>query len=346
MKLTFVVNDVQTEDETYTTIRLARRAAERGHEVALTSLVDSTYEPDGSLSALASRPQRTDHQDDASILADLKDAAPEQITLTDQDVIILRSDPAAELESRPWAPNSGLLFAQLAAEAGVIVLNDPRHLTDASNKTYFQHFPEAIRPRTCITRDPERIKAFIEAEGGRGVIKPLQGSGGQGVFVVKEGAGANLNVMIEATTRDGYAIVQEYLPLAAEGDLRLITLNGKPLKVGDTYACFRRYNDSGDARSNFTAGGKIKMEQPDEDALRLAEICGPKLIADGMYLAGLDIVGDKMMEINVDTPGGIREAEELTGVDFCGAVIEDLERKVGLRDHYGRRFSNREIAMA
>ena len=346
MKLTFVVNDVATEKEDYTTIRLARRARELGHEVALTSLVDSTYEADGRVSATAHRPQGEGHTDDKAILDDIQSAEPEKIMLTDQDVILLRSDPAGELERRPWAPTSGLLFAQLCAEMGVIVLNDPRHLTDASNKTYFQTFPEAIRPRTIITRKESEIRAFIEAEGGRAVIKPLQGSGGSGVFVITENSTSNLGAMIEATIDDGYAIAQEYLPKAADGDLRLITLNGKPLKVGDQYACLRRYNDTGDARSNYTAGGKIMLEQPDKDALRAAELCAPKLIRDGMYLAGLDIVGDKMMEVNVDTPGGINLIEGLCDTDFAGAIIHDLERKVRLRAHYGGRLSNELLAVA
>ena len=180
MKLTFVVNDVQTEKEDYTTIRLARRAVRNGHDVSLTSIVDSTYEPDGHVAALASKPRKTEYEDDADILADLKDAEPTRIRLTEQDVVLLRSDPAQELESRPWAPTSGLLFAQLAASMGVIVLNDPQHLTDASNKTYFQQFPEAIRPATCITRDPEEIKAFMNATSSaadRNMTVPRAGSG-------------------------------------------------------------------------------------------------------------------------------------------------------------------------
>ena len=158
-------------------------------------------------------------------------------------------------------------------------------------------------------------------------------------------SGANLNQMIDAVTRDGYAIVQEYLPKAARGDLRLLMLNGRPLRVDGTYACIRRYNDSGDARSNITAGGKIEMAKPDEDALRLAEIVGPKLMRDGMYLAGLDIVGDKMMEINVDTPGGINMVEDLTGIDFSGVIVSDLERKARLRDLYNHTLTNTELAM-
>lgn len=347
MKLVFVINDIATEKDNYTTIRLTRRAVEEGHDVTLASLVDITYESDGVLSASASRPRRNDYTDDADLLADLQEAgAPkERIVLGDADIMMLRADPADEIVERPWAHGSSLLFAQLVANQGVIVLNDPHHLTDASNKTYFQQYPEVVRPRTCITRDADAIRRFIEEQEGRAVIKPLQGSGGEGVFVINEGSGTNLNQMIEATTRFGYAIVQEYLPAAADGDLRLLTLNGRPFRVDGTYACFRRYNETDDARSNITAGGAIEMAVPDAAALEIAAIAAPKLIRDGMYLAGLDIVGDKMMEINVDTPGGIGQAEDLTGKDFTGAILHDLEHKVMLRKQYRGTFSNRDIAM-
>ncbi|WP_201769592.1 hypothetical protein [Luteimonas huabeiensis] len=343
----FVVNRIETEQDNYTTIRLARTAAARGHRVAVIGLGDFIYDADGRVCARARIPRRGDYADDAALLAELQaeDATSERICVEDLDVLILRSDPAEELEDRPWAPNSGLLFAQLAAAKHVIVLNDPTHLTDAANKTYFQHFPEALRPETCITLNPDEIKAFIAAHGGHGVIKPLQGSGGQSVFVVAPDSEANLNQMIDAVVRDGYAIVQEYLPAAKDGDLRLLTLNGRPLRVDGTYACLRRYSGSGDARSNISAGGRYEAAEPDADALRLAEIAAPKLVRDGMYFAGLDIVGDKMMEINVDTPGGLNMIEDLTGVDFSGHIVADLERKVHLRDQYGRTLRNVELAM-
>lgn len=346
MKLVFIINDIATEKDNYTTIRLTRRAVKDGHEVSLVGLADITYEADGALSAIAVSPSGDGYADDTEILADLQsdDARQGRIVLTDADVMMLRADPANEVVERPWAHASSLLFAQLVADQGVVVLNDPRRLTDASNKTYFQQYPEAIRPRTCISRDPKAILDFIEAENGRAVIKPLQGSGGEGVFVIDEASGSNVNQMIEATIRFGYAIVQEYLPAAADGDLRLLTLNGRPLRVDGTYACFRRYNDTEDARSNISAGGKFEMFEPDEDALRIAAIAEPKLVHDGMYFAGLDIVGDKMMEINVDTPGGICQAEDLTGVDFSGAILRNLEHKVMLRQQYRGRFTNNEIA--
>ena len=347
LRLGFVVNDVATEQDNYTTIRLARRALALGHSVALIGLEGFIYDRDGVVRAKAHVPRGDAYADDAALLAELHgdDAVVERINVEELDVLMLRSDPAEEVVDRPWAPNSALLFAQLVVKRGVIVLNDPTHLTDASNKTYFQHFPEDVRPVTCISRDADEIKAFIAEQGGRGVIKPLQGSGGQGVFVVNGDGGANVNQMIDAVIRDGYAIAQEYLPKAADGDLRLLTLNGRPLQVDGRYACFRRYNDSGDARSNISAGGKIELAEPDADALRLAELVAPKLIHDGMYLVGLDIVGDKLMEVNVDTPGGINMAEELTGVDFSGHVIADLARKVRLRDEYRGNLSNVELAM-
>lgn len=144
--------------------------------------------------------------------------------------------------------------------------------------------------------------------------------------------------------RDGYAIVQGYLPKAQDGDLRMFTLNGRPLYVEGTYACFRRYNTSGDARSNISAGGQFEMAEPDSEALALAELAAPKLIRDGRYLSGLDIVSDKLMEINVDTPGGLNTADDLTGKDLSGAVISDLERKVELRKAYRGGLTNVELA--
>jgi glutathione synthase len=347
MKIGFVVNQVATEKSNYSTIRLGWNAVNEGHEVALISLADFIYESTGSLCAMATLPSQQGFSGDAEFLADLQrpDAHVERIRVDDLDVLLLRSDPAEELASRSWASTSGLLFGQLAAANGVIVLNDPKHLTDAANKIYFQHFPEAVRPRTCITRHPGELKRFIAEVGHTAVIKPLQGSGGHGVFLVRPDDGPNLNQMIEAVSRDGYVLAQEYLPQAAQGDVRLLMLNGRPLQVDGRYACFRRTSAGGDMRSNISAGGQVELVEPDEDALRLAEIVGPKLAGDGMYLVGLDIAGDKLMEINVDTPGGINMAEDLTGAEFSRFILDDLQHKVRLKDHYQGRIDNTALAV-
>lgn len=346
MKLGLVVNDVATEQANYTTIRLSRRALADGHEVFLFPLDAFTLRPSNELSAEAVAPEQGIYDSDEALLEAVQsDEAPRrQINLVDLDVLMLRSDPADEVSRRPWAPTSMLLFAQLATRSGTLVLNDPWHLTHAANKTYFQHFPREVRPATVITRDADEIRAFIKEHDDQGVIKPLQGSGGQGVFVVRPEDKPNLSQMIEAVVRDGYALVQEYLPKAADGDHRLLLLNGKPLEVGGHIACFRRYNPSDDARSNISAGGEVELVDVDEAALDLARIVAPKLIEDGMYFVGLDVVGDKLLEINVDTPGGINMIEDLTGEDFCAAILADLERKVWMQEQYEGRLSNTFLA--
>lgn len=348
MNIAFIVNRVATESPTYTTTRLAWRAVNAGHQVALVDLGELIYQSSGCVRARATLPRHDRYTTDQAFLADVQadDARRDTVVVDDLDVLMLRSNPADEAQARTWATTSDLLFAQLAAARGVIVVNDPTHLTDATNKTYFQGFPEAVRPRTCISRNAEEVRRFIDHVGGTGVIKPLQGSGGHGVFVVGPEERANLDQMIEAVIRDGYLLAQEFLPSAAETDLRLIMLNGEPLHVDGTWACVRRISGDGEARTNVAAGGKVEAAVPDENALRIAEVVGPKLKRDGMHLAGLDVAGDKLMEINVHTTGGVSRAEDLTGAPFSDHVLRDLERKVRLHHHYGSSIDNATLAVA
>lgn len=346
MRIGFVVNDVQTEQPGYTTTRLGMSAVNHGHEAWTLGVGDFVYKPDGSIHANARAVSGKEYDSLETYMEEIQgdDARQEQITLDDVDVLMLRNDPSEDTAERAWAQTTGILFGQLAVQRGTIVVNDPSNLANALNKTYFQHFPEQVRPKTCISRDPEEIKEFIAAQGGRGVIKPLQGSGGSSVFLVRKADAPNLNQMIEAVIRDGYCIAQEYLPAAKEGDIRLFVMNGRPLEHQGKYAAFRRVNKTGDMRSNMHSGGESEPVEIDDDALRLVEMVGPKLVADGMFLVGLDVVKDKLMEINVFTPGGLGSAQQATGVDFAELVIADLERKVRGKRHYGRSISNVQIA--
>jgi glutathione synthase len=324
VKLGIFVNDVATEKPVYTTTRLAMAAVNRGHEVWYMGAGDFAYDPDDALRAQACRAQ-TGHTDVGPFLKALKS---EKFTVEDLDVLWLRSDPADDIPERSWAQTAGILFGGLAATRGVLVVNDPAGLSLALNKLYLHHFPAEVRPATLITRHPEEVRAFVQAHGGRAVVKPLQGSGGQGVFIVSEDDTANLDQMIEAVTRDGYLIAQEQLPAAAKGDIRLFLLDGKPLQCDGTYAAFRRVPSEGEARANMTAGASVEAAEVDDTVLHLAELVGPRLAEDGMFLAGLDIVGDRILEINVFSPGGLGSVQQLTGVDFCEIVVDALERKV------------------
>ena len=343
MKLGFVVNNIEGEKPQYTTTRLAMSARNLGHEIWLMGVGDLAQGADGRVVAHAAGPDDKTYRSLKAFLDDVQSVEKEsrdKIVVDDLDVLMLRNDPAEDALDRPWAQTSGILFGQLAAAHGVLVVNDPVHLTDAVNKTYFQHFPEEVRPKTLISRNEEDIKAFIKDCEGKAVLKPLQGSGGQSVFLVTGKKDQNINQMIETLIRDGYVVAQEYLSSANKGDVRFFVMNGEPLVVDGQFAAFRRVPSDSDVRSNMHVGGEAQAVKVTDAMLALVEMVKPKLVQDGMFLVGLDIVGAKLMEVNVFSPGGLGSAGNLGGQDFARPVIEALERKVLLRAAYGPLLSN------
>jgi glutathione synthase len=332
MKIGFVINELETELPVYTSTRLELRATALGHEVWVMGAADFACDPDGSVSARARSVVSGRHRSHARYLDELRssDARQERIAVDQLDVLMLRYDPAEDTTKRPWAQAAPILFAQLCKSRGVLVLNDPHSLVNALNKTYFQHFPEEVRPKTLITRDAVEIKSFIEACGGHAVVKPLQGSGGRSVFLARPES-KNVNQMIEAVARDGYVVCQEYLRDAEHGDTRLFVLNGRALMHQGEYCAFCRVGADDDVRSNMHAGGKVRPAEIGERELRIVELVRPKLVADGMFLVGLDIVGDKLMEVNVFSPGGLGSAQTLRGVNFTSAIIEAIEDELAAR---------------
>jgi glutathione synthase len=347
LRIGFVINSIATEKPEYTTVRLARAAARRGHETWMMGVDDFSHRPDGVVAAHA-RSAAHDHDDsEEAFLASVQDDAEQHrddISISDLDVLFMRNDPAEDMSERPWAVTSGVLFAQLSVAAGTLVVNDPASLANAVNKTYFQHFPEVVRPRTLISRDADEIGAFIKEIGAGAVLKPLQGSGGTSVFFVSDEESPNLNQMIEAVGRDGYIVAQERLPDAENGDVRLFLMNGEPLIAAGHYAAFRRVNPTADGRSNMRVGGRAEAVKVDDAMLQVADAVRPKLLADGMFLVGLDIVGDKLMEVNVFSPGGLGTCETLYKTKFTDVVIDALEHKVELRDQYRGTLANVSLA--
>ena len=344
MKIGFVVNDVMTEEVGYTTTRLGCDAVNQGHEVYVFGVGDVAYDADEHIRARAHTVSQRKYKSHETYLKDLRSpkGIKARVTVDQLDVVMLRNVPSDDYLKRPWAALAATEFGRVAMRHGVIVVNDPNGLAKAATKMYFQLFPEEVRPRTLITRDREEIKAFAKEEG-RCVLKPLQGSGGASVFLVQESDIPNLNQMIDAVSRDGFVICQEYLSAAEAGDMRLFVMNGRPLQVKGKYAAFRRVRGSGDMRSNIHAGGKLAPAEVDSTALHIADIVRPKLVQDGMFLVGLDIVGDKLMEINVFSPGGLGSAQKFTKINFSKYVIGALERKVHYMHYYGRNFDNVDL---
>lgn len=346
MNIAFVINNIKTEKPTYTTILLAKKMHNKGHNVFFIGVDHFIYTPDGHMGAYALQAKGKNYKSSEIYLAALQEQDDNRIKIcsTDLDILMLRNDPAAEDKSRSWAATAGLIFGQIAMQDNVIVLNDPTSLSYAANKMYFQHFPEQVRPNTIITRHVNEILDFFYQNKEKIILKPLVGSGGKGVFLVKKDNIGNLNQIIEAIARDGYVIGQEYMPEAAAGDTRLFVMNGKPLFYKGKYAALKRIAASGDIRSNIHSGGSAAEATVTDEMLHVVEVISPKLIKDGMFLVGLDIIGSKLLEINVFSPGGLVSASKFTNVDFAQKIIDSLEKKIVYRDTYSHMFDNRTLA--
>jgi glutathione synthase len=357
MKIAFIVNDIATEIQSYTTVNLAFQAMQMGHEAYIAGVGELMYLSNGHMGADAFRVEEG-MKSTEEMLGAIKESyektkigltkpelAPVKVTSEDLDVMFIRNDPSVDRETRPWAQTAGVIFGKIAVQNGVIVLNDPDALHNALNKMYFQHFPELVRPRTIITRNVEDVRRFYDECKQKVVLKPLQGSGGKDVFMVKGKEATNLDQIVEAISRDGFVIVQEFLPAAKDGDTRMFVVNGRPLERDGKIACFQRVNKGGDFRSNMHAGGRPQKAKVTDDMLKLAEALRPKIIADGLFMIGLDIVGDKLMEINVFSPGGMMSAGIQQDTEFFSTVIEAIEKKVHYRKIYGGRLDNKTLAI-
>ncbi len=346
MKIGFVVNQVKTEKVVYTTVHLAYKALQMGHEVYFMGVDELVYFPEGHIGAQACTVDKgiKTVEEFLQCLQEEQKAKKKAITSHDLDVLWIRNDPSVDIEGRPWAQAAGVFFGKIALNQGVIVLNHPDTLFNTLNKMYFQHFPESVRPRTIITRNAKDIRKFYEENNQQIVLKPLQGSGGRDVFLLNDKEN-NLNQIVEAIARHGFIIAQEYLPEASKGDVRLLVMNGQAILKEGKYAAVRRVNRKDDFRSNVSAGGKAVSVKVNQAMLNIVERVRPKLMEDGVFFVGLDIVGDKLVEVNVFSPGGLYDVSNLEKIDFCEPVIEAIERKVYYKKLYGDQLDNKALAV-
>lgn len=344
MKIAFIINDHNTEKWNYTTPAMGYAAYKRGHEVYFIGVGELSYSSKGHLSVRCKTIKDRTFKGEETFWKAAQGEEFIDLSSKDLDVLFLRNNPADEINERDWAYNAAFIFGEIAMRNGVIVLNHPNSLAGAVNKMYFQHFPEILRPKTIITRDHNEIKAFFKEQKQKMILKPLQGSGGTNVFMMDSKNEHNLSQTIDAICRDGFVIAQEYLTEASKGDIRLFLMNGEPLKVDGQYAIMQRVNASGDIRSNIHAGGKPQKVKMTDQIMELANIVRPKLVQDGMFLVGIDIVGDKLMEINVFSPGGLNVMGQMYEADFSTAVIESIERKVYYKSMYNDYLFNSRLA--
>lgn len=230
------------------------------------------------------------------------------------DVVLMRADPPVD----PDYVHATYLL-ELAEMAGALVVNRPRALRDFNEKLAIFRFPEWI-PDTLVSASHRQLREFVRSRGVV-VLKPLDGMGGRGIFLARA-EDPNLNSMFEALTggEQRPAMAQAFLPEIKDGDKRVLLIAGRPVD----YA-LARIPGGEDFRGNLARGGRGEG-RPLTDADRaIGEAVGPTLLEHGIYLAGLDVIGDRLTEVNVTSPTCIRELDAEFGLNIAGQLFDAID---------------------
>ncbi|MBR9907807.1 MAG: glutathione synthase [Gammaproteobacteria bacterium] len=314
MKLAMIMDPIESV-KTYkdTSFRLLLEAQERHYELFYLTMND--------LSIVASEPMAqarsikvVDQETDFYTLGE-----PVNMPMGSFDVIMMRKDPPFDTEF-VYATH----ILELAERRGALVVNKPQSLRDCNEKLFTSWFPE-LTPPTIVTRRAEQIRAF-HTEHQDIILKPLDGMGGASIFRVRED-GTNLGVIIETLTEHGqrFAMVQRYLPEITDGDKRILIIDGEPMP----YA-LARIPSAGETRGNLAAGGSGRAQPLSDRDWELARNVGPELKRRGLTIVGLDVIGDRVTEINVTSPTCMREIEAAYDINIAAKVFEAIERQLGL----------------
>lgn len=241
----------------------------------------------------------------------------QQVSLSHFDVILMRKDPPFDSE---------YLYAtqilELAEKTGTLVVNRCQSLRDFNEKLFTACFPDLI-PETLVTRDSARIREF-HAKHQDIICKPLDGMGGTSIFRVKED-GNNLGVIIETLTQLGsqYAMFQEFLPAIKDGDKRILIIDGEVIPY-----CLARIPTKGENRGNLAAGGSGRPQPISESDRALAQAIAPILVEKGLIFVGMDVIGDRITEINVTSPTCVQEIENAYDIDITGKLFDAIEKRL------------------
>lgn len=311
MELLFVVDPLDTF-KTYkdTSFAMMREARRRGHAIWTCEPRHITWQSGGRVCAEMRHIVLTGQADEWYEVR-------ETLTrnLCEMDRVLMRKDPPFDAEFF-YATH---LLGQAERE-GARVFNKPSALREHPEKLAILEFPQYVSP-TLVTRDAAQIRAF-HVEHGDIILKPLDGMGGMGIFRVKSD-GLNLGAIIETLNRDGAqtVMVQKFIPDIAQGDKRVLLIAGKPVPY-----CLARIPQGGEVRGNLAAGGKGVAQALSVRDREIAEALGPTLAARGLLLVGLDIIGERLTEINVTSPTCFQEISDQTGCDVPALFIDALEQ--------------------
>ena len=316
MKLLFITDPLESfkiyKDTTFAMMREAQR---RGHTVAVCLPQDLVWQRGSQVTARVQDIVLTGDSTNWFQAQPLRSAA-----LTAFDAVLMRKDPPFDSE---YFYATHLL--EQAEREGARVFNKPRALRDHPEKLAIMEFPQFIGP-TLVTRDPQDIQRF-HAEHEDIILKPLDGMGGMGIFRVGPD-GLNLGSITETLNRHGAqsVMVQKFLPEITEGDKRVLVIGGKPVPF-----CLARIPQGSEVRGNLAAGGKGVARPLSARDWEIAEALGPVLHSRGLLLAGVDVIGDCVTEINVTSPTCFQEIYDQTGCDVAFLFVDALEEAVAAR---------------
>ena len=309
MKLLFVVDPLVTlKAYKDSSVAMMRAARARGHTVFATEIADLVVSEGRPFAACMSLEVRSD--DDWYTAA-----TPVVIALSDFDAVLMRTDPPVNTDY--------LLATQIldvAATQGVRVLNRPSALRDFNEKLAILNFPQFIAP-TLVSAKRDDIATFLHTHADI-IVKPLTEMGGSGIFRLTT-HDPNRNAILETLTQHGLRpiMAQRYLPEIAQGDKRILIIDGEVLPWA-----LARIPQPGETRGNLAAGGTGRAQALSARDRDIADTIAPWAKANGIFLAGLDVIGDCLTEINVTSPTGFQEITSQTGLDVAEQFIVAIER--------------------
>ncbi|MGA9239107.1 glutathione synthase [Robiginitalea sp.] len=246
----------------------------------------------------------------------------EMLPLAGFDVLFMRANP----------PLDPLMLNFLdSVKDDVFIVNSLQGLREANNKLYTAAFGDShsnIIPVTHVSKNKKYlIQQIKESKADKMILKPLNGFGGSGVILIEKSAMSNINSLLDfyITNGDGtssYVILQEYIEGADKGDIRILLLNGEPI------GAMRRIPGEEDHRSNVSAGGSVARHSLTKEEKALCKQIGPKLVNDGLYFVGIDVIGGKLVEVNVMSPGGITYMNKVYKTKIQSRVIDFIESRV------------------
>ncbi|MEE9446603.1 MAG: glutathione synthase [Arenicellales bacterium] len=279
-------------------------AYQRGHEVCYLDQRDLYLDHDQLMAKVKWLQVNDDHDTPFEVIAETTSS------MANIDVVWLRTDPPFD---RRYFYTT-LLLDFLPSK--VKVVNDPQGVRDWNEKLSAIHFPQ-FTPQTFVSNDVADIKAFA-GRHDRITLKPVDGFGGKGIFFYRQGED---DAEIHKITHQGkqWVIAQEYLPEAEQGDKRILVVEGEPI------GAILRVHAPGQELNNLDMGGEAVQVELDEYDLAICAAIKPKLLEMGVFFVGIDVIGGKLIEINVTSPTGLQELSKFSGIDHHHNIIQRLE---------------------